>query len=115
MAPTTPKRGRSRTPEYATGGVLAISNNQVLSSDLEVIRARSTTQRVPTQGSHLGLERNSYSTELVQQLRQSYQVCLAEEAEVVFVEKEARDERQRDEASTNEELRSRVIEGNADR
>ena len=80
MAPTTPKKGRSRAPEYATGGVLAISNNEAHSSELEVISTCSTTQHVPTQGLNLDVERNSYSSELVQQLRQSYQVCLVEEA-----------------------------------
>ena len=46
---------------------------------LEVIKTCSTTQRVPRQSLNQGSQAAGYSQGLVQQLRQSYQMCLSEE------------------------------------
>ena len=49
-----------------------------MSSDLEVIKTCSTTQQVPSQSLVSTAVESAYSNNLVEQLMQSYQMCLSE-------------------------------------
>jgi len=58
---------------------LASSHNAVQSSELEIIKTCSTTQGVPQQSLNQLTQSENFSQGLVQQLRQSYQICVSEE------------------------------------